>query len=60
MLQASRESGVRQDDLLAACESDKVAASRAMAQNIQLKEQNEELQNALISMVDFSFGMKIM
>lgn len=37
--------------LLAAIESDKVAAARAVSQNRQLKEQLEEMQNAFIKMV---------
>lgn len=36
---------------MAACESDKVAASRAVAQNQQLKEQLEELEIAVIQVV---------
>ena len=36
---------------MAACESDKVAASRAVAQNQQLKEQLEELELAVIQVV---------
>ncbi len=43
-------SGVN-EELVAACESDKVAASRAMAQNEQLKEQLQELQMAVIKQV---------
>ena len=43
--------GIQSQDLVAACESDKVAASRAMAQNKKLKEQLEELENAVISLV---------
>ncbi len=39
------------EELVAACESDKVAASRAMAQNEQLKEQLQELQMAVIKLV---------
>lgn len=50
MLQGS-SSSVDQSDLVAACESDKVAASRAMKQNKQLKEQLEELQMAIIKLV---------
>lgn len=37
--------------LLAASSSDKVAASRAMKQNQELKKQVEELENAVIQVV---------
>jgi hypothetical protein len=37
--------------LLAASTSDKVAASRAMQQNLELKKQVEELENAIIQVV---------
>lgn len=37
--------------LIAAIESDKVAASRAMEQNQQLKEQIQEYQNAIMQLV---------
>ena len=50
MLQAS-SSNVNSNDLVAALESDKVAASRAMTQNKQLKEQVEELEGAVIRLV---------
>ena len=49
MLKSS--SNVSHDDMLAACESDKVAASRAMVQNKQLKEQLTELENQFIQLV---------
>ncbi|TRY62639.1 hypothetical protein TCAL_00468 [Tigriopus californicus] len=52
MLKANDQSHIAHTDLVAACESDKVAASRAMAQNQQLKEQNEELQRALVEMTN--------
>ena len=39
---------------MAACESDKVAASRAVAQNQQLKEQLEELEIAVIQVVSIA------
>ena len=42
---------------MAACESDKVAASRAVAQNQQLKEQLEELELAVIQIVRFALIM---
>lgn len=47
----SNSQTVRHDDLVAACESDKVAASRAMAQNVRLKAQLEELQMGIIQVV---------
>lgn len=42
----------QQEGLVAACESDKVAASRAMKQNQQLKDQLEELELAVISLTN--------
>ena len=42
---------VTQQDLVAACQSDKVAASRAMTQNQSLKKQLEELEMAVIETV---------
>ena len=48
----SQSSGRDQAQLLAACQSDKVAASRAMQQNIGLKERLEELQGALVSLTN--------
>jgi hypothetical protein len=36
---------------MVACQSDKVAASRAMTQNKQLKEQLEELESAVVHLV---------
>lgn len=41
----------RHESLVAASESDKVAASRAMKQNQQLKVQVEELENAILQLV---------
>lgn len=38
-------------NLLATIESDKVAASRAMAQNQELRQQLEEMQNAYVQVV---------
>lgn len=38
-------------NLLATIESDKVAASRAMAQNQELRKQLEEMQNAFVQVV---------
>merc|ERR1719391_753121 len=48
----SHSSGQDQAQLLAACQSDKVAASRAMQQNVSLKERLEELQGALVSLTN--------
>ena len=48
----SQSSGDAQAQLLAACESDKVAASRAMQQNLTLKQRLEELQGALVSLTN--------
>ena len=42
---------VTQEDLVAACQSDKIAASRAMTQNKSLKKQLEELELAVIQTV---------
>jgi hypothetical protein len=39
------------DKLLAAMESDKVAAARAVGQNQRLKQQLEELQDGFVKMV---------
>lgn len=44
-------------NILATIESDKVAASRAMAQNQELRKQLEEIQNAFVQVV--SENMKI-
>ena len=46
-----QQGGQFDENLMAACESDKVAASRAVAQNQQLKEQLEELELAVIQVV---------
>ena len=48
----SQCSGESQAQLLAACESDKVAASRALQQNLSLKQRLEELQGALVSLTN--------
>ena len=48
----SQSTGPDQAQLLAACESDKVAASRAMQQNLSLKQRLEELQGALVSLTN--------
>lgn len=45
--------------LLATIESDKVAASRAVAQNGELKKQLEEMQQAFIQMVNINRQKKI-
>ena len=42
------------ETLLAASSSDKVAASRAMQQNLELKKQVEELETAVIQVVSFT------
>ena len=41
----------KQETLVAASASDKLAASRAMKQNKQLKNQIEELENAIVQLV---------
>lgn len=43
-------------NLLASIESDKVAASRAMTQNQELRQQLEEMQNAYVQVVCFKFS----
>lgn len=43
-------------NLLATIESDKVAASRAMAQNQELRKQLEEMQNAFVQVVSIFFA----
>ena len=48
----SQTSGRDAAQLVAACQSDKVAASRAMQQNQSLKERLEELQGALVSLTN--------
>jgi len=53
MLQSSSEkSCTDQAELLAACESDKVAASMAMQQNVQLKDRLEELDGAVVQLTN--------
>ena len=42
----------KQESLVAASASDKLAASRAMKQNQQLKNQVEELENAIVQLVN--------
>ena len=44
-----------QHELMVACQSDKVAASRAMTQNKLLKDQVEELESAVVHLVSFIF-----
>ena len=51
MLEQSQQDDLKHDELMAAIESDKVAASRAMAQNAKLKDQLEELELAVIQLV---------
>ena len=48
---SSASSDLQLQGLMASNESDKVAASRAMAQNLRLKDQLEELQMRLIELV---------
>ena len=49
----SNSQAVDTSQLLAALQSDKVAAARALTQNKQLKEQLEELQNGFVLVVNF-------
>ena len=58
MLQSAAGPGAT-EELVAACESDKVAASRAMKQNAELKGQLEELQMAIIKLVRKIFRDRI-
>ena len=51
---SSASSDLQLQGLMASNESDKVAASRAMAQNLRLKDQLEELQMRLIELVSES------
>jgi len=48
----SNTSNTDQAQLLAACQSDKVAASMAMQQNVNLKARLEELQGALVTLTN--------
>jgi len=48
----SHSSDSDQAELLAACQSDKVAASRAMQQNINLKARLEELHGAMVTLTN--------
>merc|ERR1712106_1107838 len=52
MKSTSHSSDNDQAQLLAACQSDKVAASMAMQQNVKLKERLEELQGAVIGLTN--------
>lgn len=52
MLRTNASADVSQMDLMAACQSDKVAASRAMVQNKQLKDQLDELQYAIVQVTN--------
>jgi hypothetical protein len=51
MLERFEDDQLDKDKLLAAMESDKVAAARAVGQNQQLKKQLEELQDGFVKMV---------
>lgn len=51
MLERFEDDQLDKDKLLAAMESDKVAAARAVGQNQQLKEQLKELQDGFVKMV---------
>lgn len=58
-LEAAVDNGRPDPALLAAMESDKVAASRAVAQNQKLKDQLTELQEAFIRLVSkYLLGMR--
>ena len=48
----SHSDSTDQAQLLAACQSDKVAASRAMQQNVNLKARLEELHGALVTLTN--------
>jgi len=48
----SHSDSTDQAELLAACQSDKVAASRAMQQNVNLKARLEELHGALVTLTN--------
>ena len=53
MLQSSSQKNCTdQAELLAACQSDKVAASMAMEQNLKLKERLDELNGAVVSLTN--------
>jgi len=53
MLNSTSQTGsLDQAELLAACQSDKVAASMAMQQNVNLKERLDELQGAVVSLTN--------
>lgn len=41
--------------IMATIESEKVAASRAVSQNVELKQQLEEMQRAFVQIVSFSY-----
>ena len=53
MLKSATSASSDLHGLMASSESDKVAASRAMAQNHRLKDQLEELQMRLIELVSY-------
>ena len=48
-----KEEQIDHSRLVETMQSDKIAASRAVAQNRELKKQLEELQNGFVSMVGF-------
>ena len=55
MLKSTTSANSDLHGLMASSESDKVAASRAMAQNHRLKDQLEELQMRLIELVSYDY-----
>ena len=55
MLKSATSASSDLHGLMASSESDKVAASRAMAQNHRLKDQLEELQMRLIELVSHEY-----
>ena len=55
MLKSATSASSDLHGLMASSESDKVAASRAMAQNHRLKDQLEELQMRLIELVSYEY-----
>lgn len=50
-VQAAQQSPTDAQSLIASMESDKVAASRAVSQNVELKQQLDEIQRAFIQIV---------
>ena len=55
MLKSATSASSDLHGLMASSESDKVVASRAMAQNHRLKDQLEELQMRLIELVSYEY-----